>query len=102
MIGVESGSSALKALELAARELARQQGHALVLVLRSVLSAPEGRQVREDQFLGFATEYMADPGIVVARLSHRPVVREDGRRERFPGFRHLSVLVQRHGEDDAG
>ena len=55
-IGVESGCCTVEALELTTRELARQQGHALVIVPRSVLSAPEGRQVPEDQALGFATE----------------------------------------------
>ena len=100
--GVESGGSALEALELTTRELARQQGQALVIVPGSVLSATEGRQVPEDQAFGLATEQMADPRIVVACLSCPPVVREDSRRERLPGFRQLSALVQRHGEDEAG
>ena len=38
-------------------------------------------------------------------VSHQiraPVVRRDRRRERFPSFRRLALLVQGHGEDEAG
>ena len=47
----------------------------------------EGRQVRQDQALGLAAEHVVDPAVLVARLIRPPVVGQDGRRERLPGFR---------------
>jgi hypothetical protein len=49
-----------------------------------VVSAPE------DQALGLSAKHMANPGIDVTCPSRLPVVREDGRRERFRGFWQLA------------
>ena len=64
-VRVQSCGGAPQALELTARNLAREQGQALVIALRFVFAAPEGRQFWEDDPLGLPAEHMADPCTLV-------------------------------------
>src|SRR5262249_25728747 len=79
----------------------RQKGQPFVVVLGLVLPLQECRQLREDHALGLATEHMADPLVAAVRLKRLPVVRQAGRRERFPCFRHLSAPVLGPDQEEA-
>jgi hypothetical protein len=66
------------------------QGEPLVIVLGSIFSMKEGRQVRYDQGLGFAAKDVGDPDIAAVRLGLGPIESDDGPGKRLARRRATS------------
>jgi len=88
----------------------REQSEALVIVLRLVFAAPEGRQVREDQPLGEATGRSRDQQDWIARPERESADQSllpsgqagtDSERQRCSRQNSNSLLVHRDPADPA-
>src|SRR5262249_42843522 len=78
------------------------QRKTLVVLLGLILAPQEPRQVRQDQGLSLAPEYVANPDVAAVRMGGTPVESGDGRCQRLACLLLTSLTVLGHRQDKTG